>query len=95
MERSLERTDAAADGAMHIGFGGRDGAARKCARIEVVLCIKNERDIKDFCSERIWLAAGDHPEQVCRVIERGVGIKRCLAFERALADADEGGDLRE
>ena len=95
VERTLERADAAANSAVHVGFGRSDGAAGESARVEIVLGVEHQRHIHDACRKFVGLLARDRPEQIRRMTERRIGINRRVAIERALARADKRGDLRE
>ena len=95
VERALERADAAADRAVHVGLGRGDRAAREGRRVEVVLRVEDERHVEDLRGEFVGLLAAHHPEEVRRVVERRVGGDRRLAVERHLARSDDRRDLRE
>ncbi len=94
VQRTFEGSDSAGDGAVHIAEGAGDDSAGERARVEIVLSIKNERNIDDVRLLSGRLGASHHVKKVGSVIERWIGRDNGSAVNRILHVPDDGRDLR-
>src|SRR5205823_5724892 len=94
VERAFESADGTGDGGVDVGESGGDDAGGEGAGVELVVGVEDEGDVEGAGGGVGGLLAVEHPEEVGRVREFGIGFDYWLSFTDAVEDGDDHGDLR-
>jgi len=94
VEGAFEGADGSGDGGVDVGEGGGDDAGGEGAGVQLVIGVEDERDIEGIGGSVRGLLSVEHPEEVSRVGERGIGLNDGLAFADAIEEGHDHGDLR-
>ncbi len=94
VEWAFEGADGSGDGGVDVGEGGGDDAGGEGAGVELVVGVKDKRDVEGAGGGVGGLLAVEHPEEVGGVGERLVGFDEGLAFADAVEEGDDHRDLR-
>ena len=93
MKGTFKSADGTGDGGVDVGQRGGDDARSEGAGVQLVVGMEDERNVEGACSGFGRLFAVEHPEEVCGVGERLVGVDDGFALADAVKDGDDHRDL--
>jgi hypothetical protein len=89
MKRALQRPDGPDDRRVHIGQCGRRDAGGECGRVQLVIRVQNQRDVKGAHGQFGRPLARQHVQKVRSVPERRMRVHRRTAARHPAPRRDE------